>query len=374
MKHSTWLAHVFGLRALLSTVVLSATVLYGARAMAIDVFPGKEPAQIGLSNDDLILHRMSDEFYAESWYFMSRLQDGSQIFIHYGISNAGFGAFTGAIEATVVDVDGTVHFEKTTVKKDKIKYKEDVLNIDFDGDHTIVGDVNRFQITSHGEEIAFELTVTPIVPGLKFGDGATWFDDSRKEFYNLAILTPKGQMEGTVTVEGQKRQIKGYAYGDHSWQNYPAHKMADRLFSMRGFSAESSAAFLVFATAKFTIPTLVLTEGKNVVLATTAVDVVEGKHTQDEQIKKYQVPGELTLRNRKGGPEFSGKIAFDKRLMRQDPTDEFSFLERTAIKLFVAKPILYRHDNSFEFTVGGGDAPKTIQGKGVTETMILRAD
>ena len=342
--------------------------------MAIQVFPGKEPATLGLKNDDIILHRMSDEFYAEAWYFMSRMQDGSEIFIHYGISNAGFGSFTGAIEATFIDKDGTVHFEKTTVKKDKIKYKEDVLDIDFAGDHKISGDVNRFHIVSDGDKISFDLTVTPIVPGLKFGDGSTWFDDNKKEFYNLAILTPKGHMEGTVKIKGEKREIKGYAYADHSWQNFPAHKMADRLFSMRGFDGDSSASFLIFATKKFSIPTLVLTEGKSVILATTAIDIVESKHTADEKIKKYQIPGEIRIKSREGTQPVEGTITFGKRTMRQDPITEFGFLERTAIKMFVAKPILYRHDNTYEFQLGGGDAPKTIKGEGIVETMILRVE
>lgn len=363
-------------RRFLSTVVLSATVLAGAnvKASQIQVFPGKEPAKIGLTTADLILHKMSDEFYAESWYFMARLQDGGQIFIHYGISNAGFGAFTGAIEATYIDKNGVMTFEKNTIKKDKIKYSGTTLDIDFDGDHTIKGEPNRFHVASHGEQISFDVTVTPIVPGLRFGDGTTWFDDKKKEFYSYAILTPKGQMEGTLTVKGQKMVIKGYAFGDHSWQNFPAHKMADRLFSMRGFNNDASASFLIFATSKFTIPMLVLTEGNKVLLATNQIEMVEGRHTTDEQIKKYQIPGEIKIRGKAEVQGLTGTLTLGKRLMRQDPTEEFSFLERTAIKMFVAKPILYRHENTYEFTLPNGDMPKTIKGNGVTETMILRVD
>lgn len=366
----------FSARRFLSTIVLSATVLAGVnvRANQVQVFPGKELAKIGLTTEDLKLHRMSDEFYAEAWYFMARLQNGAQIFIHYGISNAGLGAFTGAIEATFIDKNGVMTFEKTTVKKDKIKYSETALDISFDGDHTIKGDPSRYHATSHGEKISFDVTVTPIVPGLRFGDGTTWFDDKKKEFYSYAILTPKGQMEGTVTVKGEKMAIKGYAFGDHSWQNFPAHKMADRLFSMRGFDNDASASFLIFATKNFSIPMLVLTEGNKVVLASNQIEIVEGKFTADEQIKKYQIPGEIKIRGKGDAQGLVGTLNFGKRLMRQDPTEEFSFLERTAIKMFVAKPILYRHDNAYEFTLPNGDAPKVIKGNGVTETMILRVD
>lgn len=356
---------------ILSTVVLSATVLYGLPAMAIEIFPGSAPYTVGLADEDIILHRMDDEFYTESWYFMGQMLDGTEIFIHYGLSNAGFGSFTGAIETTIIDKDGTVHFEKTTVKKDKIKYDEKRLDIDFDGEHSIEGTPARYHITSQGDELGFDLVVTPYVPGLKFGDGTTWFDKDHTEFYSLAILTPKGKMEGSISVRGEKRNVRGYAYGDHAWQNYPAHKMADRLFSMRGFDKESSAAFLIFVTEDFTIPTLVLTKGKEVALATTAIDMVESQHTADEKITKYRIPGQLDLRSKGDGPKFTGKITFDKRTMRQDPTKEFNFFERTLIKMFVAKPILYRHDGHYSFTYGEV-SDKKIEGKGVIETMILR--
>ena len=357
------------LACILSTVVLSATVLYGLPAMAIETFPGSAPYTVGLADEDIILHRMDDEFYTESWYFMGQMLDGTEIFIHYGLSNAGFGSFTGAIETTIIDKDGTVHFEKTTVKKDKIGYDEKKLDIDFDGTHSIEGTPARYHITSQGDDLGFDLVVTPYVPGVKFGDGTTWFDKEHKEFYSLAILTPKGKMEGTISVRGQKREVRGY--GDHSRQNYPAHKMADRLFSVRGFNKESSASFLIFATQDFTIPTLVLTKGKEVVLATTAVEMVESQHTADEKISKYRIPGQLDLRSKGDGPKFTGKISFGKRTMRQDPTKEFNFFERTLIKMFVAKPILYRHDGTYSFSYGEvGD--QKIEGEGVVETMILR--
>lgn len=366
------------MRSLTIPVLLGAMMLVSSgSAAAFEVFPGDKAYTVGLSQEDLVLHRMSDEFYTESWYFMARLDDGRQIFFHYGFSNAGFGSFTGAIEATVIDPDGEVHFEKTQVDSDDVSYEEDRLAIDFDdGRFTLTGEPGQYRFTGKGEEIAFDLEVSAVAPGVKLGDGKTYFGDDRSQFYALAILTSKGRISGELTVDGEASTVEGFAYGDHSWQNYPAHKMADRLYSMRGFSEDDSVAFLVFAHPDGgLIPALVVTKGEEVVLATHELKLKETEHETDPEKTEYQVPQKILLRSDAEGATFRGIIELGDRIQRQDAVSEFSFVERTLIKMFVAQPILYRYENDYRLEIKADDGSvAAVEGDGVVEAMILRAD
>ncbi len=344
-----------------------------AAAETIDVFPGQSPTS-ALTTDDLQVHRMSEEFYTEAWYFMAELDDGSHIFAHFGISNAGMGDFSGAVEITIIDADGTIHFDKTQVKSKYMEYTEGKLDVRFGEDHSVSGDLNSFTFKSKGEEVTINLTVKAVIPGLKFGDGKTWFGEAKEEFYALSILTPRGTISGTIDVAGATRNVTGHAYSDHAWQNYPAHNMADRLFSMRSFDDDKSATFLVFVTPdKTLIPTAVVTEGNAVTLASHQFEISESDATADEKHDNYMIPGKISFKST-GGTPFNGEITMTKRLQRQDAVAEFNFFERTMIKMFVARPMLYRFLNDWTVNIGEGEAARTVGSKGVSEVMILRAD
>ncbi len=353
--------------------VLAAQVAPAAAA-PVSVFAADPAVRIGLAPADLTINPMDDEFYTEAWYMMSRLTDGRQIFLHFGITNAGPGSFMGAIESTVIDTDGRIHFDKTQLSAKEIKYEKDRLKVDFGGKHLVEGTPDRFVFRSQGEKIGFDLSFVPEAPGVVLGGGKTAFDAEAKEFYELRILSPRAKVAGTLTVDGKTSQVEGLGYGDHSWQNYPPHKMADRLFSLRSFGAEEAMSLLVFVAPGGTlIPSLVVAKGQEIVLATHKIELAQSDFVDDDEIKAYKVPTKLALKGAAGGPDLRGQVKFGKRLQRQDAVKDFNFFQRTLIKMFVAKPILYRYDADFvlEWKSGDGNVAAS-RGSGIAEAMILR--
>lgn len=343
-------------------------------AAPVSVFAGQPPVRVGLTAADLVINPMSDEFYTESWYMMSRLADGRQIFLHFGITNAGPGSFMGAIEATVIDRDGRIHFDKTQLSRKDIQYETARLKVDFGGKHLVEGSPERFTFRSQGEKIGFDLSFVPEAPGVVLGGGRTAFDAKAAEFYELRILSPRAKVGGTLTVEGKTTPVEGWGYGDHAWQNYPPHKMADRLFSLRSFGAEDAMSLLVFVAPGGTlIPSLVVARGKDIALATHKIELGQSEFVADDEIKAYQVPTRLALKHAAGGPELRGAVRFGKRVQRQDAVQDFNVFQRTLIKMFVAKPILYRYDADYTLEWKGADgAVGTSRGGGIVEAMILR--
>lgn len=359
-------------RRLAAGLCLGSMALFSAPAVALDVFPGKQEVQMGISQDDLVLHKMDDEFYTEAYYFMARGDDGTQIFVHYGFSNAGFGSFTGAVEITIIDADGSIHFEKSQVKSKNITFAPDKLDINYDDTHHLRGTPALYEMDSKGEKVGVNLKVKPLVEGLKFGDGKTYFDGG-EQFYALTILAPKAQFSGTVTINGATRPFTGLGYADHAWQNYPAHKMADRLFSVRGFDQNQSASLLVFVTPSGEpLPALVVTQGDQVVLASSKLKVTQHDLQPDPEKSSYTLPSKLTLEGTSNGKPFTGTVTLDKRIQRQDAIKDFSAFERMLIKMFVANPILYRYEGSYSYSAPAVSAP--VAGSAVIEAMILRQE
>jgi hypothetical protein len=328
-----------------------------------ELFPG--PSTQPLTTDDLILHRMSDEFYAESWYLSTRFEDGTLLFLHYGVSNAGLGSFNGAVEHTLILPDGRVIFDKAQFPPDKIRYSKSTLDIRFGNEIQIRGDGTQYRLVSRIGKVTYDLTVTAEVPGLKFGEGKTRFPKS-KQFYALAILTPRARVGGVLRMEGKEEPKMGLGYMDHAWQNYPAHKMADRLYSFRSFDPDQGVAFLTFFfPGGGEIPTFVAFRRGEIVFAEKAIRTTEEELSPQEEKPRYHLPRSIKIHSSSG---VTAEIRFGRRLMRQDATEDFNLFERTLIKMFVADPVLYRFEGSYELYRG----EEVWRGNGVIEAVVLR--
>ena len=63
-----------------------------------------------------------------------------------------------------------------------------------------------------------------------------------------------------------------------------------------------------------------------------------------------------------------GWFHLSQMIQRQDAVEDFSFVERTLIKLFVAEPMLYRHRGEYRILHQG----KVWEGKGIVETAVVK--
>jgi hypothetical protein len=287
------------------------------------------------------------------------------LFLHYGVSNAGLGNFNGAVEHTVILPDGRVIFDKAQIAPEKIRYSKNALEIRFGNEILIKGDGTQFRLISRIGKIAYDLLVTAEVSGLKFGEGKTLFPKS-KQFYALAILTPRAKVGGMLRIEGKEEQKSGLGYMDHAWQNYPAHKMANRLYSFRSFDPEEGIAFLTFFfPGGGEIPTFIAFRRGEVVFAEKTIQTAEEELSLQEEKPRYHLPRSLKIHFPSG---VTGEIRLGKRLMRQDATEDFNLFERTLIKMFVADPVLYRFEGTYELYRG----EEVWRGKGVMEAVVLR--
>lgn len=352
----------------LAALALAAAVSLPAAAQAgkLKVYDG---AWDDVAESDLAVHPLKEEAYTESWFFMVKGDDDLWLFVHYGISNMQpMSDFDGVVETTVL-YKGKVTFVKDNIKKSKVKYAPKGLDLAV-GDNTLKKEGDLYKAVIAQDGVALQLEVRPKVAGVK--PARTVYPDG--EFYQLDVASPRAAVTGTLTLKGKTIAVKGDGYFDHSVQNFPAHKMADRLYSFRGYQGDDGVNLLTFIVPKdlggVEMPALVVTKGDKVIARATNVSLSGSKVVADDD-NDYRYPTVWTLDGKDGDTPISGTITLKTKVQEQNAADDFNFFERTLIKAFVANPMLYRYVGSFEINVGGKD-PVKVAGEGVAEIVILR--
>jgi hypothetical protein len=351
------------------TVLVGILMLFAATAVAagkLQVYPG---AWSAVSPADLAVHPLKKEAYTESWFFMVQAPSDVWLFVHFGISNLQpLSDFDGVVETTVLR-NGKVTFVKDKLSSGKLKYSQTGLDVTM-GKNTLKAGPDGWLMHVDQDGVKLDATFKPMVAGVK--PGRSLYPGG--EYYELQIAAPRAEASGTLTLDGKPLPVQGSAYFDHSIQDFPAHKMADRLYSFRGFNGADGVNFLSFQAPKdlggSEMPTLVLIKGDQVV-AKTAVVHMAGTQPVSDDDNDYSYPTQWSFEGKDGDAPVTGSITLGKRLHSQNAAEDFNMFERTLIKAFVANPILYRHTGTFNFSLAG-KTPASVSGNGIAEILILR--
>jgi hypothetical protein len=352
-----WLPLVLGL------LIAASTAAAGGK---LQIYPG---AWSPVTPADLATHPLKPEAYTESWFFMVQGADGLWLFLHFGISNMQpLSDFDGALETTVIR-NGAVTFVKDNIGKKQVRHSTTTLDLAL-GKSTLKAVPEGYVLHVEQKGVTVDLVVKPLVAGVK--PGRSIYPNG--EFYQLDLAAPRASVSGSLVLDGKTLPVAGQGYFDHSLQDYPAHKMADRLYSFRGFSAEGGVNYLNFVTPKGLggedMPALLVLKGNEVAARLTSMRMTGAADLSDKS-NDYTYPSKWSFEGRDGENPVSGTIVLGKKLQEQNAADDFNVFERTLIKAFVANPMLYRHAGTFDFTVGG-KTPVHVTGEGVAEIVVLR--
>jgi predicted secreted hydrolase len=73
------------------------------------------------------------------------------------------------------------------------------------------------------EGILADFKLTMISPGWMPGGAYEVNKDYQNFFWN--VLQARNRIEGTITQDGQTRQVKGVGYADHNWGRKPLNEI-----------------------------------------------------------------------------------------------------------------------------------------------------
>jgi hypothetical protein len=157
----------------------------------------------------------------EWWYFDSILDNGYkavvQFFTKAGMKKIKKDGDSPSLTVKITAPDGKLYSEELTAKPDECIYGKEKCDVHI-GRNTFIGDFKEYDIHTEeknglGVDLHLKSLASPYRPG------TAYFSFGSDEYYTWLCSVPKGEVSGTITVEGKKISVHGSGYHDHQWGN-----------------------------------------------------------------------------------------------------------------------------------------------------------
>lgn len=186
---------------------------YGMKLLGL-AGPDVQPWEDGFRTHDIAEHSF------EWWYFDMQLDDGSALVAAFSTKPPA--RADGPIAPSVLiihrDAQGTSIREDIPQPPDAFSSATDGCHVAI-GDSHAIGDLAHYDLRMRGDRVQADLVIDRACPSWRPGAGMTFLDHAKRHYLAWVVPVPSGRVAGTVTVDGQARQVTGAAYHDHNWGN-----------------------------------------------------------------------------------------------------------------------------------------------------------
>ncbi|WPQ68878.1 hypothetical protein [Weissella paramesenteroides] len=153
------------------------------------------------------------------WYSDFLLDDGTSVVIQFfpkDPRDATYNKEKPTFQMLVTDKDGNTFKKAPNFAPETAYYGKEECDVSFDnGKNIFQGNLKDYHIVVDdndglGADFNLHSLSKPYRPGtayFKFGD----------DFYTWLCVVPRGEVTGTLTINGKQEQIHGYGYHDHQW-------------------------------------------------------------------------------------------------------------------------------------------------------------
>jgi hypothetical protein len=214
-------------------------------------------------------------------------------------------------------------------------------------------------------------------PGWRPGQGPVHYGTPDGDWYDLVVMIPWADVDGTLTINGQTRAIKGFGYSDHNTQNVFPTKQTDELMALRSFSDQHSVNFLEYIApesyGRQRTTWILVMKGDRILYATDHWEHAEFDF-QTEKMHGYKYPTRITVNIQQPECRLTGEIRTQKFVEAMDALDELpSFLKPFARK-FVSAPVFIRQmaEVDWHLVMPTEAIDDTFQARGIYETTIIK--
>lgn len=181
---------------------------------------GVNPERIEKWEDGIRIKGAEGEW--EWWYFDCILDDGSAAIIQF--FSKGYRDLTGDVlkpfgTIKLTESDGTSHVRLFEIPAQECRFSNETCDVHI-GKHIFSGDLTDYRILVDpidglGADLHLHSLAQPYRPGTAY----LGFGEKDEKIFTWLCAVSKGEVCGTLTVNGQTRQVKGSSYHDHQWGN-----------------------------------------------------------------------------------------------------------------------------------------------------------
>ena len=314
--------------------------------------------------NDLIPEPADGEAYSERYGISAKLDGGGKIVVNFTISNIGWGNQKGAAEVKVKLPDHEDYQFNKKVDRDKWSYAKDRFKLDI-ADTVIEGNEDGTFALHHDGEVDLEMTLSSDVPMWRPGRGRVEVDDG---YMAMDIFQLRGTAEGTVTIDGNKREFKSTrdVYADHVSTDIAPYNLANRFSRTRVYDDDHDLFFL-WREIKLTgehggesVNWVMVGYKDQIVFSDANAEVKFGKVRKDKV--GYSIPYAIQIEGESG--EDNVKIVLRAQDMRRkNLLRNYGSVVKTFAKT-VSEPYNYYFHCKYAVEMDIQGAKATVRGKG----------
>ena len=162
-----------------------------------------------------------DRMNWEWWYFDAMLEGGTKVVIQF-FSKSGASMYLKNYHPKFIfqvnRPDGKEYRVEPSFSRDEASWSRERCDVRY-GEHYFSGDFRDYQIHLEpiqglGADLTLHSLSTPYRPGSSY---FAFGDDSRN--YTWLCAVPRGEVTGTLTIDGKTEAVRGAGYHDHQWGN-----------------------------------------------------------------------------------------------------------------------------------------------------------
>ena len=331
--------------------------------------------------EDLKIRNTGNELFYLSYYHNAFFEDGTVVYSQFFIHNLGPGSLHPTADLTVIEPDGSVHRRVKTPGKVVPECAENKFRVAF-GDFSIEGDpavrpsVYRLK-SRYDENFGIDLTYTCEAP--PFYDKGFYLNDDKNDYQRWVTYCPRGGVEGTVTVNGKSRKVKGRGFGDHAVTN-PSISSGKPTLSDIGIFIRGSNPDFGFSLMEYRpieggkgihMPGILVNVGdKNVIFTRDyGLKLVEWREKDGTKF-----PSKFAIEINKPGFKMKGVIEMERYLLSGSVLES---VDSKALRFMMSKLVgdskWARFVCGLKFYYNYEERNKTTEGKAITQVMLSGA-
>ena len=321
-----------------------------------------DKSQPEYQDKDDALHPYDAEDYYEWWYFDARFDNGYSCALTMHWRNGFLKPHIPTLQMYIYTPNGTrisglgkVDSAQCTASEDRcdVKMGESFARVENDG---------TYRVRLQAKKIAVDLTYRRLLPPYK--RGPDFFPKTKAEFeHGWVVPVPRGEVEGTLFIDGQAISAKGEGYHDHNWGNanmgdcfrgWAWGRMYDPKYTI------IYAWILPIDEGEPPSPSIYLARGNEPVLATSESNFMSEKAEFDPETGR-DIPRQVLLRADKQDLSLSVRL------------DLAEVVEKGMMQKVTGLPQYYfwRFLASYQADIKIKDSADRISGKTISEYMLL---
>ena len=307
------------------------------------------PSYLGEISDpsprDFGIHLGEKGLLNEIWTIEGYTDEGEVVRAAIGLSEAIVRKNNAFVTASFLKPDGSLQQFNFQKKRSAFEASPEGLDLKLENNYfRDAGDTktgNSYRLHIGEENFVLSLELNCLSPAWNPpGRGRIIFGKDQKLFWDLSITCPRIRFEGRIRTPDDDKEIKGWAYSDHTYSNARIIEFSREWTSFRFHGPEMSVNYFQLVTPeKFGgVPVnFLILAGPHGVVYFPRVKVDEGIHLIDE-VTGYRYPGVLDIVASEGSSRVIIHLEAKKILKRADTLDSLNWAQRAVVKLLGFDP------------------------------------